>query len=145
MKVVAPVWTYFKVQGNRHASQGFTLLEVMVAVSIMAIALVAVFGSQSQSISLASEAKFSTTAAFLAQSKMAEIEAGLGEGLASDSGDFGDDFPGYFWELEVSDVASGDVGDISEHLKQIDLAISWGEDSPYQYRLRLYMFVPETD
>ena len=52
-------------------SPGFTLLEVMVAISILAIALVAVFGSQSQSLSLANEAKFNTTAPFLAQSKMA--------------------------------------------------------------------------
>ena len=55
-------------------NSGFTLLEVMIAMAIIAIALVAVFGSQSQSLSLANEAKFSTTAALLAQSKMAEIE-----------------------------------------------------------------------
>ena len=136
---------YDKTKGSAQASAGFTLLEVMVAVSIMAVALVAVFGSQSQSVTLATEAKFSTTAAFLAQSKMAEIEAGLDDALASDSGDFGEDFPGYLWEVEVSDVPLGDVGDMSDHLRQVDLAISWGEDSPYQYRLRLFMFVPETD
>ena len=56
-------------------TSGFTLLEVMVAMAIIAIALTAVLGSQSKSLSLASEAKFSTTVALLAQSKMAEIEA----------------------------------------------------------------------
>ena len=47
--------------------EGFTLLEVMVAMAIIAIAMTAVLNSQSQSISLASEAKFSTTAALLAR------------------------------------------------------------------------------
>lgn len=48
---------------------GFSLLEVMVAMAIMAITFMAVLDSQSVSISGASEAKFSTTAALLAQKK----------------------------------------------------------------------------
>jgi general secretion pathway protein I len=126
-------------------SVGFTLLEVMIAISIMAIALVAVFGSQSQSLSLANEAKFNTTAPFLAQSKMADFEAEPFEDLSSDSGDFGEDFPGYRWELQVSDVASDGLEDVSEYLRQLDLAVLWGEDSAYEYRLRLYLFVPEAE
>jgi general secretion pathway protein I len=124
-------------------TSAFTLLEVMVAMAIIAIALTAVFGSQSQSLSLASEAKFSTTAAFLAQSKMAEIEAGS-EDLTSDSGDFGEDFPGYRWEQSVDDVTFDEPEGVSDHLKQIDLTVSWEEHDQYDYRLRLYRFVPET-
>jgi general secretion pathway protein I len=123
---------------------GFTLLEVMVAMAIIAIALTAVLGLQSQSLSLASEAKFSTTVAFLAQSKMAEIEAQKPEDLTSDSGDFGEDFPGYRWDLSVNDVTLDEPEGVSDHLKQIDLTISWEEYDQYQYRLRLYRFVPET-
>ncbi|MCD6153076.1 MAG: hypothetical protein J7J07_04110 [Syntrophobacterales bacterium] len=40
--------------------------------TILAIALVAVFQSQSQSISMAGQARFATTAFLLAQSKVAE-------------------------------------------------------------------------
>lgn len=122
---------------------GFTLLEVMVALAIIAIALTAVFGSQSQSLTLASEAKFSTTAALLAQSKMAEIEAQQGEDLTSDSGgDFGEEFPGYIWGLSLKDATFDEPEGVSDHLKQIDLTISWEENDDYVYRLRLYMFVP---
>jgi general secretion pathway protein I len=124
-------------------TSAFTLLEVMVAIAIIAIALTAVFGSQSQSLSLASEAKFSTTAAFLAQSKMAEIEA-ESERLTSDSGDFGEDFPGYRWEQTVNDVTFDEPEGVSDHLEQIDLTVSWEEHDQYDYRLRLYRFVPET-
>ena len=124
-------------------SSGFTLLEVMIAMAIIAIALVAVFGSQSQSLSLANEAKFNTTAALLAQSKIAEIAAEKPEDLASESGDFGEDFADYHWDLTVSDVSFGEE-EVSEHVKQIDLSLSYGEHGQYQYRLRLYRFVPRT-
>ncbi|MBW1740121.1 MAG: prepilin-type N-terminal cleavage/methylation domain-containing protein [Deltaproteobacteria bacterium] len=123
---------------------GFTLLEVMVAMAIIAIALTAVFGSQSQSLSLASETKFSSTAVFLAQHKMAEIEAEDLPDLTSDSGDFGKDFPGYHWDLSVNSVAFDEPQNISNHLKQIDLTVSWEENDRYKYRLRLYRFVPKT-
>jgi general secretion pathway protein I len=128
----------------RHFQSGFTLLEVMIAVAIIAIALVAVFGSQSQSLSFANEAKFNTTAALLAQSKIAEIAAETPEDLASESGDFGEDFPNYHWNLTVSDVEFGETGEVLEHLKKIDLSLSYGEHDQYQYRLRLYRFVPRT-
>ena len=123
---------------------GFTLLEVMVALAIIATALMAVLGSQSQSLSIASETKFSTTAIFLAQHKMAELEAKDPEELSADSGDFGEEFPGYRWDLRVSDVASVEPENVSDYLSQLDLTVSRGEDGPYQYSLRLYRFVPET-
>ena len=125
-------------------TEGFTLLEVMVAVALLAIALTAVLGSQSQSVSLAGEAKFNTTAALLAQSKMAEVEVEDAEDLTSDSGDFGEDFPDYTWEMTVSSVLLGHPENVSDHLKQIDLTISWGEDGLYQYALRVFRFSPKT-
>jgi len=122
---------------------GFTLLEVMVAVSIIAITLVAVLGSQSQSVLLAGEAKFNTTAALLAQMKMAEMDLANPESLTSDSGTFGEDFPGYNWETTINDVTSPGTEKISRHLMQLDLKIFWGKDKLYQYHLREYRFVPE--
>ncbi len=123
---------------------GFTLLEVMVAMAIIATALTAVLGSQSQSLSLASEAKFRTTAAFLAQGKMAEIEAEKADNLTSDSGDFGEEFSGYRWDLSVNDATFDEPENVSDHLKQIDLTIFWEGHDKYEYGLRLYKFVPET-
>ncbi len=112
------------------------------AVAIMAIALVAVLGSQSQSVSLASEGKFNTTAALLAQMKMAEMNLENPENLTSDSGTFGEDFPDYNWETAVNDVAFPGTEQISRHLMQVDLKIFWGKDELYQYHLREYRFVP---
>ena len=125
-------------------NSGFTLLEVMIAMAIIAITLVVAFGSQSQSLSLASEAKFNTTVALLAQGKIAEIMAEQPEDLVSDSGYFGEGFPGYHWDLTVRDAAFAGAEEASDYVKQIDLSISYAEYDQYQYRLRLYRFVPKT-
>ncbi|MGD2127458.1 MAG: prepilin-type N-terminal cleavage/methylation domain-containing protein [Desulfobacteraceae bacterium] len=128
----------------KKVDNGFTLLEVMVAITLIAIALMAVLGSQSQSVSLAGEARFYTTAALLAQTKMAEIESQDPEDLTADSGDFDEDFPGYTWKLAVSNVMLDRPENVSDHLKQVDLTIAWGEDEQYQYALRVYRFFTRT-
>lgn len=92
---------------------GFTLLEVMLAMAILAIALVVVFQSQSQSISMVGQSRFETTAALLAQSKMATIEAMKTGNITSDNGNFDDEFPDYSWTVEVSDTASESVKKVS--------------------------------
>jgi general secretion pathway protein I len=54
--------------------RAFTLLEVMVAVTILGIALTAIFSSEASAIRVASRARFLTTATLLARCKMGEIE-----------------------------------------------------------------------
>ena len=122
--------------------RGFTLLEVMIAVALISIALVTLLGSQSQSVFFANSAKFETMAALLAQSKMSEITIQAADSLSSDSGDFGEDYPGYAWEATVSDVSIEGLDAISDYLKQIDLAVTWGTLS---YNLRLYHYVAAVD
>ena len=122
---------------------GFTFLEVMVAVALLAISLTAVLGSQSQSVSLASEARFYTTVSLLAQGKMAEIEAKDLGTLSSESGDFGEDFPGYTWEVTVGDAYLDYPENVSNHLRQVALTLSWEESEHYQYSLKTYRFSPK--
>ncbi|MBN1380514.1 MAG: hypothetical protein JXA41_02445 [Deltaproteobacteria bacterium] len=88
----------------------------MIAMSILAIALVAVFQSQSQSLSMKNDARFATTAALLAQGKMAELEAASARDLMSGRGDFGELFPDYIWEVVVGESAVQD-------LKRIELVV----------------------
>ena len=83
---------------------GFTLMEVMLAMAILAISLVAVFQSQSQSISMATDSRFMTTAALLAQSKMVEVEARTSLDIGKQDGDFGTDYPDYSWHLQIEDT-----------------------------------------
>ncbi len=92
---------------------GFTLLEVMIAMAILAIVLVAVFQSQSQSVSMAGRARFLTTASLLAQERMAEAERTGVDRLLTTSGDFGVHYPGYEWKIEVNDTPLDNLKRIS--------------------------------
>lgn len=83
---------------------GFTLLEVMIALAVLAIALTAVFQNQSQSISMESQTRFLTTASLLAQAKMAEIETVDLDAISSHQGDYGEDFPDYEWRISIEDT-----------------------------------------
>jgi len=53
---------------------GFTLLEVMIAVAILAVSLTAIFASQGGAIKVAHRARKVTVASILARCKMGEIE-----------------------------------------------------------------------
>jgi general secretion pathway protein I len=80
---------------------GFTLLEVMIAMAVLAVSLVAVYQLQSQSISMATDSRFLTSASLLAQGRMAQIAAAPPREVVPGNGDFGKDFPDYTWQLEV--------------------------------------------
>ena len=72
--------------------------------AILAITLVTLYQSQSQSISMATSSRFLTTASLLAQGRMAELDATDPRVVASGNGDFGVEFSGYTWQVEVSPV-----------------------------------------
>ena len=124
---------------NLQSDFGFTLLEIMVAVSIIAIVLVSIYKMQAQTISMNYEARFYATAPLLAQFKMTEQETKSLEDLTSDSGNFGDDFPGYSWSMAVDDVESEALGNTAKDLKKIDVTIFLNNDE-FTYILRTYRF-----
>jgi general secretion pathway protein I len=113
--------------------RGFTLMEVMIAMAILAISLVAVYQSQSQSLSMALDSRFLTTASLLAQGRMAEIDAASPLQLTSGNGDFGEAFPDYKWEMAVSNVEEIPL------LKRISLTVTHGRMIRRNtYRLTFY-------
>lgn len=115
---------------------GFTLLEVMVAMAILAIALVAVLRSQAHTVFVAGEARLSTTASLLAQSKLAEIESNRQD---STQGDFGKDFPNYSWETSIRKTEL-------KQLREVILTIQWQEQSlTREYKVSFYQYVEPVD
>ncbi len=117
---------------------GFTLLEVMVAVAILAIALVSLIGSQSQSVSMAGLSRFDTTASLLARRKMTELTLADFDGLVNGEGDFGDEFPAYRWQAVVTDLTEDDTGipDSEGMLKMVDVTVSLSVEAKMRYSLR---------
>ena len=123
-------------------TSGFTLLEVMVAVAVIAIAFVTLIGAQSQSVAIATGSKFDAMAALLAQRKMAELSLyGYGE-LTSGSGDFGTEHPQFRWKTEVTELDEGDTGikGVPGLLKAVDLTVSFEQDATQLYVLRTIVF-----
>lgn len=117
-------------------------MEVMFALALIGISLATLLASQSQGLSLANEAKFNTTAAFLAQGKMAELEVADIDNLMSDSGDFDDElYPGYSWEVEIDKTSIPMLEEYADLFKLIDLHIYFGEKPIYQYDLRFYKYI----
>jgi general secretion pathway protein I len=121
---------------------GFTLLELMVAISIIALVLVSINKMHAQTISMNYAARFYASAPLLAQLKLSELET---EGLKSQSdgsGDFGDEFPGYRWEVAIDDVESETMEKAAKDLRQINITIFFNKDE-FKYKLRTYRFLQE--
>ena len=118
-------------------SYGFTLLEVMVALAVMSIVLVSVYRMHSQSLAMNTAARFYTQAPMLAQSKMVEIEALSSSAFPTDSGEFGEEFPGYSWNVTTEDVSSEALGEVAEDLKKIEVTVTLNENE-YIYSIRSY-------
>ena len=83
-------------------SSGFTLLEVLVAVAILAIAMVAILKANVQNLDALTTSRETTTASLLASSKLAEVEAAGVANWVESQGDFGEDYPDYSWQVETS-------------------------------------------
>jgi len=85
--------------------RGFTLLEVVIALGLIAVALLSVFHTQISTLDLQSEARFITTASQLIQARVSQLrsEASVDEGTFS--GDFGDQFPEFKYSGEIRRVS----------------------------------------
>ena len=86
-----------------HGGQtGFTLLEVMIAMAILALVAVAFLRAQASSIRLVDESVQISMATLLAKEKMAELEGRGFPEPGSNSGTWGEAFPSYRWEQTIS-------------------------------------------
>ncbi len=80
---------------------GFTLLEVMVALAILATAFVALLKLHSDSIGMVISSQVYSKASELAQYKMFEIELTGLKNLTFMSGEFDDFAPEYTWGIDI--------------------------------------------
>ncbi|MCK5688270.1 prepilin-type N-terminal cleavage/methylation domain-containing protein [Myxococcota bacterium] len=91
-------------------SRGFSLLEVLVALSILGITLTALLQVEADSLNAAGRARDITIASLLARSKMIDVERdffdeGMPSGDSTEEGNFSDEgFKDYKWNYKVSEV-----------------------------------------
>ncbi len=120
---------------------GFTLIEVMAAVSILAVVLTAVYRLQAQTIDMANDARFYTTAPLLAQNILSEFELAKFED-PDGAGDFGERFPGYEWNVTTHDTECEPLGATGRFFKRIEVVVRLNRGE-YTYRFQTYRLVPE--
>ena len=124
-------------------ARGFTLIEVLVAFIILAVALGVLMQVFSTGLRNARVAENYTTATLYAESMLAAV--GIEEPLAAGetSGDFDDRFR---WRLDVQPYAISDVGDeaaVAGRAFQVVVTVSWGdEDNPRDVTLTTLRLAP---
>lgn len=99
--------------------RGFTLVEVLAAMLIMAVVLPVAMRGVSLALAAASSARHMSEASALGASKLNELVVEQNTGATTTSGDFMPDHPGYQWQLETADRDYG--------LTEVDLIVTWKE------------------
>lgn len=102
---------------------GFTLLEVMIALAVVAIALVTLLGLATRSLTLNERVQRITQATLLAQQRLAEIETGAAQESPGEaaSGRFASPFDGYRWRVDYTETPLAAV-------RQVTVAVIWGRE-----------------
>jgi len=105
-------------------------MEVMVALSVVAIALTAVYRMHTQTLFMDAGSRFDTVAAMLARQKITDIDTIDIEAFTDDSGDFDNHHPGYAWRIQTEEVSSDLIKADGPTLKRIIVTIGYnGEES----------------
>jgi type II secretion system protein I len=118
------------------APGGFTLLEVLISLVIVAIVLITCLRAQNQSIRLYTLSRDMTVATILARQKMGEIEAVGFPELEEDEGDFEEQFAGFSWKKAVSETSF-------EEARRVDLSIVW-KDGINERRVDVVTYITNT-
>jgi general secretion pathway protein I len=98
------------MRGKRSRAGGFSLLEVMVSLAILAMSLVVLSRVLTTNVSAANHSRLTTAATFLARTRISMMEQSLLEyGFAEmdgeDTGDFAQEgFPGFRWYTNVERI-----------------------------------------
>jgi len=121
--------------------RGFTLLEVMISVSILTIGFFAIYSLFMQSVAASGEARFRQQAAFLSTLKESTLVGDTSE-VSSDEGDFGEEYPGWRWRLSPSKVEHKEFEEVAKRLKRVRLEV-FQDGSDRVYGTTHYLFVTE--
>lgn len=128
-------WSLWR-RNEQKGPRGFTILEVLIALAIIAIVLITCVRAQNQNIRLHQLSRDITIATILARQKMGEIElAGFPE-LGENEGDFEDTFPRFTWKTTVSMTPF-------EEARRIDLSVLWKEGT-WERRVDVIAYITNT-
>ena len=108
-----------------YGQRAFTLLEIMVALAIIGIAMVALLSLGNRSIGVHDRLQHLTQATLLAQQKMSESELEARRGgvaqLVDGEGVFTEPFADYRWRIEIISTPLPAV-------QQVTVTVLWGDE-----------------
>jgi general secretion pathway protein I len=100
--------------------RGFTLLEVMVALAIMAGVVLTVISSVNYHLAIAARDREETIALLLARAKIEELEIpGNQDAAQKTEGTFAPEWPGYSWKTELASTSV-------PGFKRLTVTVNWG-------------------
>ncbi len=102
--------------------KGFTLLEVMIALAIMAGVVLTVISSFNYHLSVVSRDREETIAMLLARAKLEDpsfVKSVAGKGT------FAPDWPGFAWKTEIQPA---DFPGVTGQLNQLTMTVSWDDE-----------------
>ncbi len=112
---------------------GFSLIEVMCAILIMGLALVALTHGLTTALGSTKDSEVETTVVSLAAGQIETLRAGAVLSDGTTEGDFGDNFPQYKWEQTI---APGEV----DGLHQVDVLVKDAKSGATLYQLTTLLF-----
>ena len=107
------------------------------AVTILSLGLVIAIQSFAISLRIAGTSLNLSRVALLAQRKLSEVELDGFSFESSNSGDFGENYPGFSWETEVFPV---ELEETTEALAEAEASL---EDTPFLYQVAITIFWQE--
>jgi general secretion pathway protein I len=113
---------------QNRAARGFTLMEVVAALAIVSIALLALLRLHLLSMRASDRAQVLSQAVFLAQEKMAETLAGGYPPVGTQSGVVETDGPQLTWRTEVTEArpAQSHLSDLKlGRLRRLSVDVAW--------------------
>ncbi|MCK4503174.1 MAG: prepilin-type N-terminal cleavage/methylation domain-containing protein [Desulfuromonadales bacterium] len=125
------------MRSMRQCNKGFSLLEVMIALAIIAIALVSLLGLSNRSILVNATIQKLTTATMLAQQVMNEQELQVDRSplvWEPQTEIFDEPFSTFSWEVSYQDT-------LIKQVKQVTVVVSWG-DAANNEQVQLVSFLP---
>lgn len=108
---------------SAHSPDGFSLLEVMIAMAVIAIALVTLLGLSNRTVLVQERIQKLTRATLLAQQIMSEQEAGITRAgsLGDQEGTFEAPFADFQWRISYEDT-------LIPQVQQIIVTVIWGAE-----------------
>ncbi len=120
---------------NLSNHRGFTLIEIMTALAVLAIAFVVLLGLRNRDIAISAKAARIIDATLLARQKMTEIALLKDKNTGERSGNFGDTYPDYRWEMDMNETPY-------ERVQEVIVKILWkSEGDTESVEFTRYFFV----